>query len=175
MELTINFEKKYVYGISLILIVLIGIFSVRAYAYTTAIPSPGHGGDKVWIDVDPTDTLFPSDVKKGEKTLQDAINQGNFSERQGVPVRSFLTPADDCREHSNDPAICTEPNNPSNIGYLNSINLGIKTICVLRTIGEWNEGSLDTRKSECKIEKVGNEWIMSSDSGRCDTYCLNWE
>ena len=164
MELTINFEKKYVYGISLILIVLIGIVSVIAYTYTTPIPNPGHGGDKTWIDVQKITGITPD-----EKDLQTAIDNGNFLGREGVPVRDFLTPVRDCIPDSPDPTICSGETYPI------SLNLGIKDICALRSIGEWNEGFSDTRNSECKIEKNGiNEWILSTDNGDCINYCLNW-
>lgn len=174
MELTINFEKKYVYGISLILIILIGIFSVRAYAYTNSIPSPGHGGDKVWIDVDPTDTLFLSDVKKGEKTLQDAIDQGNFSGRQGVPVRNYKT-TNDCRESLTNVEICVEGTDTT-IDYPVQVNFGVKTFCALRELIEWSPADGDTKSSSCTVtfNSADNKWILKSDGAECRSYCLDW-
>ena len=45
------------------------VLNFAPFAYIQPIPSPGHGGDTVWVDV----------PGLGEMTLQDAITAGTFS------------------------------------------------------------------------------------------------
>lgn len=62
MKFEISFEKKHFWMmLSMILVLFIGVV---VYAYTQAIPSPGHGADSVLV-------LIPG---VGEKTLQAAID-----------------------------------------------------------------------------------------------------
>lgn len=65
MKLEVNIEKKYVFAILSVLL-LIGV-SVFAYTYTSQIPNPGHGADTVLINVNGI-----------EMTLQDAITNGKI-------------------------------------------------------------------------------------------------
>lgn len=70
IKVNINIEKKYAFMILagiLLLGVAVGVYG--AWAYTQQIPNPGHGGDSVWINI----------PEIGEKTLQQAINEGNFA------------------------------------------------------------------------------------------------
>ena len=165
MELTINFEKKYVYGISLILIVLIGMFSVIAYTYTNTIPSPGHGGYNVWIDVQEL-----TGIAQDEKTLQDAIDNGDFSGRQGVPVRTTGDPTNDCSEETFNNPIC------NNEVRLESITFNQQSFCALRNVVEWTPVVGDGKQSSCIINLIAQDtWKMTSDGASCIAYCLNWE
>jgi hypothetical protein len=58
--------NKWIYLSVPILLALALVFSV--YGYTQPVPDPGHGGDSVWVS-----------VSGQEKTLQDAIDGGDFS------------------------------------------------------------------------------------------------
>jgi len=64
---TIQIPNKALY-FAAVLLVSIGLV-VNAYAYTSAAPNPGHGGDSVLVA-----------VSGQEKTLQSAIDSGNLTE-----------------------------------------------------------------------------------------------
>jgi len=51
MKIEINFTNKWLYSLIAIVVVLgLGV-GVYAYVYTNPIPSPGHSGDTIWVDV----------------------------------------------------------------------------------------------------------------------------
>ena len=67
MKFEVNVEKRYAYIIISLLIIVAGLLVVNA-AYTSQIPNPGHGGDRVLVK-----------VGTQEVTLQKAIDDGLLS------------------------------------------------------------------------------------------------
>lgn len=65
MKLEVNIEKRYALGIIASVLVLAGVLLVLAY--DGPIPNPGHGADRVWID-----------INGSEMTLQDAAINGEI-------------------------------------------------------------------------------------------------
>jgi len=81
MVINIRIEKRHVYIFVVLVVLLIGVFVVKAY--TTAIPNPGHGGDSVLIS-----------VNGQEKNLQTAISNneiGNVVLKKGISNADFAS------------------------------------------------------------------------------------
>jgi len=74
MRITLNIEKKYVFLIIGLFLILGAILLVYAYTYSS-IPNPGHGADRVWVN-----------VSGSEMTLQDAIDQDRFGGSAGAII-----------------------------------------------------------------------------------------
>ena len=70
MAIQINLSNKVAY--TLIAILLILVIGGVVIAYTQSLPDPGHGGDKVLVDIPGI----------GEKDLQTAITDGDFMNKE---------------------------------------------------------------------------------------------
>ena len=68
MKIEVNISKKYFFGIFATILAVVGlIVAYAANPYTNNNLNPGHGGDKVWVD-----------VNGQEMTLQDAVDQNKI-------------------------------------------------------------------------------------------------
>ncbi|NCO11264.1 hypothetical protein CO038_02055 [Candidatus Pacearchaeota archaeon CG_4_9_14_0_2_um_filter_39_13] len=65
MKFEVNINKRVGVGIIASILIFAGVLLVLAY--DGPIPNPGHGGDRVWVDINGT-----------EMTLQDAIGNGEI-------------------------------------------------------------------------------------------------
>ncbi len=66
MKIEVNLTKRYFFGILAGLLIIAGVLAV--FAYTQQVPNPGHGGDKVLVNIPGV----------GGMTLQDALDQGKI-------------------------------------------------------------------------------------------------
>jgi len=63
LKFNIQITNRAVYTFLAIFVII--ALAVGVYAYTSSIPNPGHGADRIWVS-----------VGDEEMTLQEAIDQG---------------------------------------------------------------------------------------------------